>query len=391
MSETENRPDVGGKGRRVDLGQIGWALVVIIPVAALLLRPDSGFRLLFRSTEGFPATPGAWWGSLLGLVIGVGLLVVGYLASEALKQEHQAYVDRLAKERQAEIERKAEEAMSPQQKRAREYISRDYKEVRDLVLSPSVDAGRAAGQPGPPVTAKLFVATKDEANNPPNSWTKRGGIAYADGRHTDFVVTVMFDELSWRKLDNQKVESKFGGAPMPIDQVLSGSMIASTASDAKYVVCFGMASHEEGSNHAQNDRLAEQRAFNLCRAVKNLELMKRTTAKAIGISIGQAISETSNPDIALRQRAAVVVAVTETFLDLRAQDIAIAAGNLIEVRDVDLRQYERFERGYHIMQDVTKGKYVGLDYEFKWDDMEPDEVIIHASPMPATPTEKDNR
>ncbi len=356
------------RGLRVDFGQLFWALIVIVPVAVLLLKQDSGFRLLFSSTPGFAATPLAWWGALLGLLGGLGILVCAYLASEALKAEHQTYVDQLSAD-----------AVSPLQKRINEYIAREYVVVGDLQL-PAPDSA-TSGHDALPIKATLVVATKDEQENIANSWTKRGGIAYEDGRYTDFVVTVLFDKLSWRKLDNQTLQSEYSDDPIHIEQALSSSTIRTTAADAKYVVCFGLASHEEGSNAARNDQLAEQRSYNLCTAVKNLDLMKRTTAQAIGVSIGQANASTTDPDVATRQRAAVVIAVTETFLDLRAPDIAIAAANLIKVPNVNLTQYARFNKGYRLLEDVQKGEYVALDKKFDWQDFDGDPVIIPASPM----------
>lgn len=327
------------------VGEIVLGLVLTVGVLALLFKEGSGVYLLFDHAQGFSPP---WYlkpVTAIGAFGGLLLVLAGYLASADLKSKHESY------EEEQRVLRE-----TPQQRKIRSYQENEnYKFVDKLEFREVKISGE---------TIDFLQATllaDDDVQDVDGITTRNGAIVYPDGHSTDLKVGTFFASKSWRRGDVRMLIGDDPTIGLPLEEALRTQPMRRMVSDAEYVVCFGLASNEEGDDAETNDALADARAFNLCRAVRNAELLDREAAQAIALSFGQSEVRSQDNDQAIRQRTAVIVAITDAWAELSGRDLAFAASKLTKPQGVTLSQYSRSNGGYTIVRDVLKGGYIDAD------------------------------
>lgn len=142
----------------------------------------------------------------------------------------------------------------------------------------------------------------------------------------------------------------------PIDEGLRRDYVQKLVNESDRVVCIGLASSERGPD---NSRLADNRAFHLCRALYNIGFVDPERQIVRGVSLGEA--QLGEDEVAVStQRSVVLVGIYNSRRIPRAEDVLSALEHLVQVEGVRMASYRRTSGGRRLyFTAIGPGPYDG--------------------------------
>lgn len=329
------------RGRTV--GEIVLLVTALGTVAALLFKEGAGALVLFDHEKDFTLDWRDWLAVLGAAFIGLAAFGIAFWNANALKTRHAEHLVALEEKR-----------ATPQQKTIKRYRDQNYDFVANLDFQILSDEGATIEN----LQATLLALRETQDGD--GYASVKAVIAYPDGHATDLEVGMLFDSMSWQKGSVTKLGPDDSGG-MDVADAFKAMRMSSIAHNADQVVCFGLASNDEGDDAVKNDALSDVRAFNLCRAIRNLDLIKRTDTDAVAVGFGQPQKISGATTESLLQRSAVVVAVSNLWNDLDDRHIALAVTALTAPQGIKLDKYARSNGAFSLIENVQKGPYRKLE------------------------------
>lgn len=142
----------------------------------------------------------------------------------------------------------------------------------------------------------------------------------------------------------------------PIEEGLRRDYIQSLVNDSDRVVCIGLSSSEPGPD---NTRLADNRAFHMCRALFNIGFIDPERQIVRGISLGEAQLGANETPVST-QRSVVLVGIYNSRHIPHAEDLLQALQHLVQVEGVRIGSYRRASGGpRRYYRQIGPGPYSG--------------------------------
>lgn len=204
------------------------------------------------------------------------------------------------------------------------------------------------------------------------------GLRYQDvkitepsGQETFFSYALLYDRSSWVE---GSITEFIGtdGHPVHIEQALENAQIRDSVARAGRVMCFGFASSDRrSSSPAENERLSDSRAINLCEALLRLRYVAPDRGQeAVAVGFGEARRPEGSVVAPERERPAIIISIEssprrpQANLFLNAIRLATAHSG---VSGLNLRSYSRFSgrpSGFRVR--TANGSYAGYGDGSRW-------------------------
>lgn len=196
-------------------------------------------------------------------------------------------------------------------------------------------------------------------------------ITEPTAKETELAYAVLFERMAWEKDSITHFAGSKDAAPVFLKDGLEAAKISESVSRAARVMCFGFASSERHSSQAENEKLSDDRAINLCEALIALDYVSvRRGQEAIAAGFGEALTAKDAVTDPSSERLAIIVGIKQSPRKPTPQAVLNAvrlATKDADIGGIDLQNYSRFSKtisGFRV--GVADGKYSGYRDKEKW-------------------------
>lgn len=166
-------------------------------------------------------------------------------------------------------------------------------------------------------------------------------VTRPDGAEADFNFALFYDDASWLSNSIDEIRGH-DGRGVPLQDVLVNAGIEGLVREAQRVSCFGFASSDRTGSVEENERLSDDRAINICRAIANLGWIDFTQGKrSMALAFGQASTSSTSEVERSKERPLIIIGVTDPTQMLSAREYisAVTAASAQRLNSVALNNY----------------------------------------------------
>jgi hypothetical protein len=197
-------------------------------------------------------------------------------------------------------------------------------------------------------------------------------ITEPNGQETEFGYAMLYDRAAWAHASSTQFAG-LNGQPVFLESALAHANIEAMVERSARIMCFGFSSSERRFTAAENERLSDDRAINLCEALVRLGYASAQRGQeAIATGFGEARTPVDAATDPSRERPSIIIGIISSPRRPRPQTFLNAvriATSHAGVAGLDLSNYSRFNQriqGYVVSN--ADGHYSGYRDASKWRD-----------------------